>query len=207
MFRGMDRRFASAKSDEKKYALGKFYVIFDYLFIFFILFRISVINDVFYMEVNDHYRHRDGDFYFMYLINMFTFPYFVIFFCMIIQNLKKVKEKFSDWKTTRFWSLVTFSFPVAIALIVSYFFYDSIEVLLVKFPEEYRHNIIPSYYLTYIYTLMYSIVRAILVFDYYKSYYLKSKRDYLYVISLFYYLFLSIVINFILPKEWLYMFF
>ncbi len=198
----------SLRRQEKYSSKGKLYVFIDHIFLLCIFFRIIVIDTVF----DDTFprRFRPGtapDLTYKYIIPMFIFPLFVLLFCTGLQRTSIFKEKVTDWKNTRVWSLMTTALPIAVAFLFSLLFQDHIEPLIVKFPEEYQHGIISSYYLSYIYALLYSIIRALFAFDYYQSFYFNTNRDLVLPSALGYYLLLSIVISFFLPKEWLYMFF
>ena len=202
----MNRRSISFVKEEKYYSKGKWYLIFDYIFFIYIFFRIGIIHSIFLFETPKFGMKITDQLSYQLVIPIFTFLMWVIIFCIRIQSTPLFKEKITDWKTTRVRSLTTFSIPITIAFLFSMLFYDSIEALIFRFPEEYQDSIITSYYVSYIYTLIYSIIRSLLAFDYYKSFYLKLNRDYLSHFLIMYFIILTIVTAF-LPSEWLYMFF
>lgn len=150
----MNRQFISPQKEKKYYSFGKLFVILDYLFIFYIFFRIEVIYSVFHFETNAGVN-RTAHLYYLYIFHMFLFPLKAIILCIILQTRKSMKEKFAYRNTSRKWSLLSFPLPITIAFIFSLFFYDSIDQLIVEFPETYHSSIIPSYYLTYIHALIY----------------------------------------------------
>ena len=204
----MNQHSISFRTQEKYYARGKLYLILDYLFIFYIFFRTGVIEHAFLdiiPQTGIRFKFK-RELSYGHVIPMFTFLTYIILFRILVQNASSLKEKLSDWKTTRVWSFLTTTLLIALAYLFSFFFADSIEALIYRFPEEYHYSILPAYYLSYIYTLLYSILRVLLAFDYYQSFYFAVNRVTLLLIAVAYYFLLNILFIFF-PDHWFYMFF
>lgn len=203
----MDKQSNSLGREEKYYSKGKWYVLFDHLFLFYIYFRIILINSAFYDTIHAaRPSYITNQLRYFYVIPIPIFLIFVLYFCVWLQRTSSFKEKITDWKTTRVRSFMTSTLPIAIAFLFSLLFLDSLEPLIVEFPEQYQDWVIPSYYLSYIYALMYSVVRGLFAFDYYQSFYFKLNRDFLLLVAFAYCITIPILTAF-LPREWLYIFF
>lgn len=205
----MDKHAVSFQTQEKYYARGKLYFILDYLFIFYIFFRTGIIEHAFIDVTPKTGLRFNRELSYGHVIPMFSFLPLIILCRIMVQNASStsvLKEKLSDWKTTHVWSFLTTTLLIAIAYLFSFFFADSIEALIYRFPEEYHYSILPAYYLSYIYTLLYSILRIFLSFDYYQSFYFAVNRVTLFLIAMAYYFLLNILFIFF-PDHWFYLFF
>lgn len=202
----MDKQSISLGREEKYYSKGKWYVLFDHLFLLYIYFRIILLDSAFYNTIQGA-RPIDITIQlrYFYVIPIPIFLIFVLYFCVWLQRTSSFKEKITDWRTTRVRSFMTSTLPIAIAFLFSLLFFDSLKPLVVEFPEQYQDSVIPSYYLSYIYALMYSVVRGLFAFDYYQSFF-KLNRNFTLLVASAYFIIITILTAF-LPREWLYIFF
>lgn len=200
----MNKQSISLKKREKYYSRGKWYVLFDHLFVIFIFFRMNLINSSFYNSIfASRPRLISIKLKYLFVFPVPTFLIFVILFCIFLQRYPPIKEKIMDWKTTRVWSLIASALPIAIAFLFSLLFINKLEELIVEFPEQYQDGVIPAYYLSYIYAFMYFAVRALFAFDYYQSFYYKYNRDLLYPLAIAY-IFITLILTAFFPREWYY---
>ena len=203
----MDKQSISLGREEKYYSKGKWYVLFDHLLLFYIYFRIILIHSAFYNTIQGA-RPIDKriKLEYFYVIPIPLFLLLVLYFIVCLQRTSSFKEKITDWRTTRVRSFMTSTLPIAIAFLFSLLFFDSLKPLIVDFPEQYQDSVIPAYYMSYIYALMYSVVRVLCAFDYYKSFYFKLNRDFMLRLTTAYIIIFTILTIFF-PRDWLYIFF
>lgn len=199
----MNKQSISFRREEKYYSKGKWLVLFDHIFLLFIYFRILLISRAFYTSMDAvRATHKTIQLRFFYIIPTDIFLIIVLIIWITLKN----RISFSDWKTTRKKSFMTSILPIGIAFLFSLFFLDTLEGVTAEFPEQFQDSVIPTYYLSYVYALLYSAIRVIFAFDYYQSFYLKRNRDYL-LIGAYFYVISILILSLFFPKEWIYMFF
>lgn len=176
--------------------IGFYFLLLDYLFIGYIIFRADSIGYIFKYELEGFYRKRMRFAYrYAYTIPTLQVPSLLMLFILFRTVTDSFRKKAIIKKNTR---MLTFRHYVVNSLIVFAFsglFLSTIKQYIAYLPEDIQDKAVPAYYLSYIIMILYFFVRTFFTFDYYQALYLKDKTDYRLIFAFGLMIFLAFTIH------------
>jgi len=176
-----ERRTAKGKNLaellERSRRLGLYLLVLDYLFIFFIMFRVESINHILRFELEGfRIRRMYFEYYYAYVIPVLNVPGFLVSYLFIISSSSFFTEKVLVWRNARIlafrnvlWALLVF--------ILSFLFLGTLRQYFPYFPENIKDKAIPAYYLSYVIIILYFTARAFFRFDYHIALHSREKEE------------------------------
>lgn len=195
----MKERMEQLKSNysEKLRKIGLIFLLLDYIFIAYILYRINAINYVF----TENIRGIRPTLHILYYgIPILFYQEILLLYLIRKISTEDFKQKALILKGTVMNSIKATILPIVFATLFSFLFLERLQEYVPRVDVDLQPYAIHSYYLTFVIMIIYFLIRTLFAFDYYQSLYLNNKTDYRYFYCLLLFFIFTIAI-FWLPHK------